>query len=160
MTKLKGFLILFGRINLPALFAGIIFIYVALKRDYWWIAKSIGDKPTFFAGVAPYRIDIMILGKDVVVNGLPYIELSGFLTCVVVGVLALIGAFLPKKDLSKSMVGFRPLIIPVVIVISVYIGVMVAGRMIGTRIPFLGSSPIIFTLHYGSYTIYIQRLRQ
>ena len=142
-----------NKFNIPAFIAGVIIIYIVYSHDPWWILTAVGDNPTFYAYVAPYMIDISILGNPINLPVIHYITLSGFLTYLAIGLACIIGAFFPSKDWSKSLIGYRALIVPIVTMITLYIGLTFARNYVDVNIPLVGSKIIIYKLHYGNTVI-------
>jgi hypothetical protein len=107
------------RLNIPALLAGIIILYIIYKGEPWWILTAVGKIPTFKAEVAPYIINIVILNKPVDAPIITYIVLSGYLTYLLVGIATIIGSLIPSREISKSLIGYRSLTIPVLSIVTV-----------------------------------------
>ena len=136
------------RLNIPALLAGIIILYIIYKGEPWWILTAVGEIPTFKAEVAPYIINIVILNKLVYAPIITYIILSGYLTYLLVGIATIIGSLMPRKEISKSLIGYRALTIPILSLVTIYIATIFVERVLGIKIPFIGYSTLIYSIPY------------
>ncbi len=62
------------RLNVIGLLAGFMLLYVALSDRPWWVLiGGTVEEPTFLAEVSPFRVSVIILGKPVVIQILPYL---------------------------------------------------------------------------------------
>lgn len=136
------------RLNIPALLAGMIILYITYKGGAWWVLTAVGSIPTFKAEVAPYIINIVILNKPVNAPIITYIVLSGYLTYILVGIATIVGAFIPRSEISKALIGYRTLTIPVLSIATIYIATIFVERTLGIKIPFIGSSILTYTIPY------------
>ncbi len=149
-------LILGDRINLPAFIGGLIFLYVLFEGEAWWIIKGLGENPSFYASVAPYNIDITILGKPVYVPIIEYIVLSGYISMLWVGISTTIASFIPRKKLSSYLLGYKPVLMTFGFLISIYMGVTIAETYVGITIPVMGESTLYMEIdtQYGPINVY------
>lgn len=151
--SLRNILVPKGKVNIPAILAGILILYIVYSGGDWWIVYAIGEKPTFTAYIAPYNIDISILCKKVIVPIIPYIELSGFLTYLFIGIACIVGGVIPGRELSKALVGFRALTLPIITIITIYIGLIAARSYVNVDIPLIGETVIQLQIPYGTQAI-------
>lgn len=143
----------YGRVNIAAILSGILFLYVLYSGDYWWVSYGVGAKPTFVAGVAPYRIDIVVLGRDVDIPAIPFIELSGLFTYIYVSIACLLAGFFPRHRYLRTLVGFRTILVPMVTHLTIYIGVFAVANLFGLNIPFVGESVVTMKFFVEGYDI-------
>lgn len=130
------------RLNLVAVASGMVFLYVVLVGDYWWVSTGVGGKPTFMAGVAPYRIDIIVLERDVDVPAIPFIEASGLLTYLYISLGSILAGLFPGHRYIRRLIGYKAILAPLVTAISIYLGVLAAGNFFGLPIPYVGYSVV------------------
>lgn len=153
---IRKILILGNRVNIPALIGGLITIYIALYGGPWWTLNAVGANPTFKAGIAPYQIYVELLGNPVNIPTLKYIILSGYLTYLAIGLLAVIGSFIPEKEVSKALIGYRAIIIKIFTVIIIYIGLIAVKTIFKIDIPIIGSTIVSFKLPYETGVINVE----
>ena len=149
-------LILGGSINLPAFIGGIIFLYILFMGETWWVIKGLGENPSFYASVAPYNIEIIILGKPVYVPIIEYIVLSGYISMLWVGISTIIASLIPRKKLSSYLLGYKPVLMAFGFLLSVYIGVSIAETYVGVAIPMIGETTLYMEIdtQYGPINVY------
>lgn len=151
--SVRNILVPGDRVNILALIAGALILYMLYLDGAWWTIYAVGDNPTFTAIVAPYKIGISILGKPVNVPIIPYVELSGFLTYLFIGLGCIIGGLIPNKEISKSLIGFRALSIPIITIFTIYLGLSVAKNYVNVAVPIFGSTELQLQIPYRSNVI-------
>ncbi len=142
-----------NRFNIPAFIAGVIMLYILYSDSPWWFLKAVGEKPTFEAYIAPYHIQIFILGKPIEAPIIYYAVLSGYLIYLLTGLLCILGSFYPGKGWSKSLVGYKGLIIPLATIITIYISLYAIRSYMNIDILLIGKGIIRFNLSYDSNII-------
>ncbi len=145
-----------NKLNIPALIGGLIVIYIVLYGGPWWTLTATGANPTFKVGVAPYQIYIEILGKPVDIPILKYLILSGYLSYLAIGLLSVIGSFLPSKEISKALIGYRAIAMKIFTVITLYLSLIAVKNMLKVDIPLIGSTVMNFKLPYEAGVINVE----
>ena len=145
-----------NKLNIPALIGGLIIIYIVLYGGPWWTLVAMGANPTFKAGVAPYQIYIEILGKPVDIPIFKYLILSGYLSYLVIGLLSIIGSFLPSREISKTLIGYRAIAMKIFTVITLYLGLIAVKNMLKVDIPLIGTTIMNFKLPYETGVINVE----
>ena len=149
----RKYLVPSNRINILGLMAGIIILYILYTNQPWWVLSAIGDKPTFKAAIAPYLINIEILDKPVNSPIIKYVVLSGTITYLLTGILCILSSFLPNKPWSKNIIGYRPLVMLILTLTTLYIGLHMVRNMVGVTLPYYGTAITLFQLPYETGTI-------
>lgn len=149
----RNILVPMNRVNIPALVAGILILYILYTGAPWWTLTALGESPTFKADVAPYLISIEILDKPVDSPILKYIMLSGMISYLLIGVTCLAAAFIPDREWSKPVIGYRAIIMIFLTLTTLYFGLYMVRRLIGVSLPFYGTATALFKFPYETGTI-------
>jgi|Deesub1362A_J573_1020465.scaffolds.fasta_scaffold00008_166 hypothetical protein len=152
---MRNILIPGNKVNIPALAAGILILYILYTNEPWWTLTAVGENPTFKALVAPYRIEIEIMGKPVDSPIIHYITLSGTISYLLIGLSSIAAAFLPQKPWSKSLIGYRAITMIIFTVATLYISLYTIKNMLGITLPLIGMAETTFKLPYETGTINI-----
>lgn len=152
---MKRVLLLGGKVNILAIVAGILMLYILYTGEPWWILTAVGDNPTFGAEIAPYKIVIEIMDRPVDIPLINYMVLSGYITYLLIGVVSIIGGLTAKYGWSEKLLGYRALIMIVATIGSLYLGLFAVENMIGIQLPFIGMDTILFQYPYQGETINI-----
>ena len=144
-----------NRINIPGLIAGILILYILYTNEPWWTLKAIGENPTFQALVAPYRIEIEIMGKPVDSPIIHYTVLAGKITYLLMALTTITASLIPGKQWSKSLIGYRALTMIIFTVATLYIGLYTIKNTLAITLPLTGTAETIYKLPYETGTIQV-----
>jgi len=142
-----------GRLNVPALLGGLIAVYLAVRRDPWWVLTSLGQSPTLKVVLSPYLINVEILGRPLTSPIFTCLTTSGLLTVLLAGTTAVVGSMLTTRPWSKRLLGFSMLSITAIFMVSLFVTIKLAESMVGISIPIVGEGEITFSTTYGSTRI-------
>lgn len=144
-------LVYFRHINLPALLAGIITVYLVLQsREFITLVSQIleGDYISFGFG----NIEITLFGRRYKPPILEYLIISSKLSYLVAGSSLIAGSLIKDEQLSRGLIGFKlpsmtGLLLAVVVLIVSYLG--------GVFNPISNEISVSLTLNIGGqvYTI-------
>jgi len=143
MSILKN---IFRRVNIFALVSGIIIIYITYTGEPWWVIRAIGVNPTFYANIAPYKIEINIMDRGVDIPILKYITLSGLLSYQYTGLKNLLGSVIPWRRIRKYFIGVSPIMAPLIMILTLYLALSMVNMNMGISIPIVGESTMILNI--------------
>jgi hypothetical protein len=143
------------KLNIPGLIGGLMVIYLVLFMEPWWVLRAVGEDPSFYAYISPFKIDIGIMGRTVDIPLLKYVVISGLLTYLWIGITSVIASLFPSRNFSRPLLGFRALIITLSIFITLYIGLRVARNYVDVTLPLIGTETLVMTIPYQDANIVI-----
>ena len=142
------------RLNTLGLLAGVLLLYVTLSGKPWWtlIGGSM-EEPTFLAEVSPFKVNIVILGKPVLIPILPYLNLAAMLSLLIASVGIIIGSLSASRDWSKPLISLKGLGMPLIFLVTIYLGLQAAQAYVGASIPLSGQFNLAYNIPYGDAII-------
>lgn len=148
----------FKKINWFGLAGGIILlVLVVLALAYaspWWqlsVAEEVGQ-----ANISPLSFNVKLLGSQVAVPLMFYLNLACLLSFVASAVAIIIYSIIPQRSFSKHLLGFaykKPLIALIIFLVSIFIVTSVVQSILQISIPMAGASTI--TLSVSDITVEI-----
>lgn len=142
------------KLNILGLLAGVMLLYVSLSGKPWWVLIGGSmEEPTFLAEVSPFKVNIAILGKTVLIPMLPYLNLAATLSLLIASTGIIIGSLSISRDWSKPLISLKGLGIPLIFLATLYFGLQATQTYVGASIPLSGGFNLVYNIPYGDAII-------
>jgi len=136
------------------LLAGAMLLYVAFSGKPWWVLiGGTMEEPTFLAEVSPFKVNIAVLGRPVVITILPYLNLAATLSLLIAFMRIIVGSLGFSRDWSKPLMSLTGLAMPIIFLATIYLGLQAAKAYVGASIPLSGQFNLAYDIPIGGTTI-------
>jgi len=147
-------LIIKGKVNILGVIAAILVLVVVFTAKPWWTLK--GGEGFLEVSYSPFKIDVNVLGKPIVIPIVPYLTQAATIALVLSALMLLAGSLIADKSIGLSLtkVGYdKPLIVVLVFTGVLYMLPKMIGQAVGLEIPLTGGETLTLETMIGGMKV-------